>query len=251
MKSQKIHFINTRGIKLFAVLDSPDSNVTSYAILAHCFTCSKDLKAYRSINESLTLSGIAVLRFDFTGIWESKGDFSDTNFSTMTEDIISASDFLGRTLKMPKLLIGHSIGGCAVIIAAKKIQSVNAVVTIGTPAEPANLSLKLSKAKEKAILNGIGDAAIGGKKYKFKKQFFDDLESYKLETSISTLRKPLLILHSPKDTYTSIENAAKIFQAARHPKSFISLGDMDHLMLKKSDASYVGSLIAAWSKRYL
>jgi alpha-beta hydrolase superfamily lysophospholipase len=251
LKPQKLQFNNKRGIKLAAILDSPDNPPSSFAILCHCFTCSKDLKAYRNIDLSMTASGIAVFRFDFTGIGESGGDFSDTNFTTMIEDVLSAGEFLAGNFKAPKLTIGHSLGGCAALAAGKKLSSVNAVVTIGTPAEPSNMSIKLSKTKVRAISAGIGEAVIGGKRFKFKKQFFEDIESYKLQPVIASLHKPLLIMHSPKDNYTSVENAARIFQAAKHPKSYISLDDMDHLMLKKSDACYVGSLIAAWLKRYI
>jgi putative redox protein len=251
LKPQKFHFTNKHGIKLAAILDSPDNLPSAYAILCHCFTCSKDLKAYRNIDLSLTSSGIAVLRFDFTGIGESGGDFSGTNFTTMIDDVLSASEFLSTQYKPAKLIIGHSLGGCAAITGARKISSINAVVTIGTPAEPSKMSIKLSKTKERAIAQGIGETVIGGKKFKFKKQFFDDIEAYKLQPDIAALRKPLLIMHSPKDTYTSVEDAALIFQAAKHPKSYISLDDMDHLILKKSDACYVGSLIAAWAKKYI
>ena len=263
LKPQKFHFTNKRSIKLAAILDSPDNPPSAYAILCHCFTCSKDLKAYRNIDLSLTSSGIAVLRFDFTGIGESGGDFSGTNFTTMIDDVLSASEFLNTQYKPAKLIIGHSLGGCAAIAAARKISSINAVVTIGTPAEPSNMSIKLSKTKEKLMtqpdLRGAeatkqsheSETIIGGKKFKFKKQFFDDVEAYKLEPDIAALRKPLLIMHSPKDAYTSVENAALIFRAAKHPKSYISLDDIDHLMLKKSDACYVGSLIAAWAKKYI
>lgn len=251
MKVRKLHFNNNRGVKLSAILDSPETSPSAFALLAHCFTCSKALKAYRNIDLSLTASGIAVLRFDFTGIGESGGNFSDTNFTSMIDDVVSAAGFLDSHYHAPKLLIGHSLGGDAIIAAASQIHSARAVVTVGTSSEPANLSQKLSKTKERTISEGFAETTIGGKKFRFKKQFFEDIESYRLQPFIAHLRKPLLILHSPKDTFTPIEEAAVIFQSAKHPKSFISLDDIDHLMLKKPDALYVGNLIAAWAGRYI
>lgn len=252
MNSKKIHFLNKQHIKLSGYIDFPsDSEPAHYAVFAHCFTCSKDLKSIGNIDRSLTKAGIASLRFDFTGIGESEGYFPDTNYSNYIEDILASADFLEENYKAPSLLIGHSLGGCAAIESANKIPSVKALVTIGTPAEPSSLSVKLRKIKEKAILEGIAETEIGGLKFKFKKQFFDDIEKHKLEPFIRNLGKPLLIMQSTADTYTPVENAALIFQAAKYPKSFISLDDIDHLMLKKEDAYYAGELIAVWAKKYL
>lgn len=252
MLSKKVQFLNKQNTKLTGYIDfPPDSIPEHYAVFAHCFTCSKDLKSIGNINRSLAKSGIAVLRFDFTGIGESEGYFPDTNYSGYTEDLVASADFLERNYKAPSLLIGHSLGGCIALETAHKIPSVRAVAVIGTPAEPSNLSVKLKKTKEKTELEGTAETEIGGVRFRFKKQFFSDIEMHKLEPFIRNLKNPLLILHSPADSYTPIENADQIFLTAEHPKSFISLDDIDHLMLKKEDANYVGEMIGVWAKRYL
>lgn len=252
METEKINFLNRNGRKLTGYLDFPTGkNPKAYAIFAHCFTCSKDLKAIININESLADSGIASLRFDFTGIGESEGDFSTSNYTGYIEDILSSAEFLNKNYEPPELLIGHSLGGCIAIESVSKISSIKAIAVIGTPAEPSNLSVKLRRTKEKAVLEGIAETDIGGVKFRFRKEFFDDIEKHKIEPFIRNLQKPLLILHSPADTYSNIENAELIFQAAKQPKSFISLDDIDHLMLNKNDAMYAGRLIAVWAGKYL
>ncbi len=252
MRTEKIKFLNRNGQKLTGYLDFPlNKTPKAYAIFAHCFTCSKDLKAIANINNSLANAGIASLRFDFTGIGESEGNFSDTNYTGYIDDVLSSAEFLNTNYKPPKLLIGHSLGGCIAIESAPKIPSAAAVAIIGTPAEPSNLSEKLKKTKERALSEGTAETEIGGLKFRFKKEFFDDIEKHILKPFIKNLNRPLLILHSPADTYTAIENAGLIFQAAQHPKSFISLDDVDHLMLKKEDALYIGELIAVWVSKYL
>lgn len=251
MISTKLKIPNKRGEVLAAILDAPaDGKIKAYAIFAHCFTCSKDLKAIANINHSLTLRGIAVLRFDMTGIGESEGNFTETNFTTQLMDFAAAAEFLKKNYAAPALAIGHSLGGCVAIFSAMKIHSIRAVVVIGTPAEPANLSIKLRKTKEESFNKGSAVRDIGGVKYKFKAQFFHDIEQYHLMKDISNLKKPLLILHSPLDTYTNISNAELIYKNANQPKSLISLDDMDHLMLKKSDANYAGDLIGVWFEKY-
>ncbi len=252
MKSQKINFFNKDGLKLSGYIDSPEADTpVAYAIFAHCFTCSKELKAIANIDSSLAKKGIAALRFDFRGIGESQGDFPETNYSGYLDDVLSAAEFLSENFKPPKLIIGHSLGGCAAIESASKIPSIKAIAVIGTPSEPSSLSHKLRKTKEKAESEGAGEATIGGVKFRFKKQFFDDLENHKLEPYIRNLSKPLLILHSPIDAYTPIESGEEIFKTAKHPKSFVSLDKIDHLMLNKQDAVYVGDVIALWAKKYL
>jgi alpha-beta hydrolase superfamily lysophospholipase len=250
MKSKKVHFLNSNYEKLYGYIDLPETEPISYAIFAHCFTCSKDLKSIAYINSSLANAGIATLRFDFTGIGESEGDFSESTYTGYINDLILASEYLSANYKAPQLLIGHSLGGCVVIEAVHKIPSVNAVVTLGTPAEPSSLSVKLKRTREKAEKGGFAQTEIGGVKFKFRKRFFEDIEEHILEPYIRNLSKPLLIMHSPVDDYTPIENAFLIFQAAKQPKSFISLDKIDHLMLNKRDAVYAGEVIAAWVRKY-
>jgi putative redox protein len=252
MLSEDVLFINKRGQKLAGTIDKPKAGeIKHFAIFSHCFTCSKELKAIANIDSALCKSGIAVLRFDYSGIGKSEGSFTDSNYSSYLEDIDSAYYFLSKEYKAPSLYIGHSLGGCVAIESACSNPAVKAVAVIGTPAEPRTLAIKLKNTRERAIKNGTGVANIGGIDFEFTPAFFDDLEKHNLKSCIEKLKRPLLILHSPADTYTSIENASKIFSAARHPKSFISLDDIDHLMLKKEDALYTGSLIGAWASRYL
>jgi putative redox protein len=252
MISEKFFIRNKYGLNLAACVDFPDNKTPqNYAIFSHCFTCTKELKAIININTSLTDEGISVLRFDYSGIGESEGKFEETNYSMYIEDLISVYDFAKKEFGSIELLIGHSLGGCVTLETAGRINSAKAVVTIGTSAEPSALAIKLKKTKEKAISQGTAISNIGGVNFIFKSQFFEDLNKHTLKPFISNLNKPLLILHSPIDTYSSIENASIIFQTARHPKSFISLDNTDHLLLKKKDALYTGKLIASWAERYL
>jgi alpha-beta hydrolase superfamily lysophospholipase len=252
MQSEDVYFFNKKRFKLAGTIDKPKSGeIKNFAIFSHCFTCSKELKAIANIDSALCKSGIAVLRFDYTGIGKSEGTFTDSNYSMYLDDLDSAFEFLSNEFKAPSLYIGHSLGGCIAIESACSNKAVKAVAVIGTPAEPSTLAKKLKNTRERAIREGTGTANIGGIDFDFKPEFFEDLEKHNLKSCIENLNKPLLILHSPVDTYASIENASKIFTAAKHPKSFISLDDIDHLMLKKEDAIYAGSLIAAWSSKYL
>lgn len=252
MKTEQVRFTNKKGLILAGYLDLPGSGKPdAYAIFAHCFTCSKDLKAIANINFSLAKEGIASLRFDFTGIGESEGEFSDSDYSDYLNDLISSAEFLSSHYKAPKILIGHSLGGCVAIESAKDIQSVEAIVTIGTPAEPSKLSAKLRKTKTRAEEEGIAEVELGGIRYKFKRQFFDEIEKHRIEPYVKNLGKPLLILHSPVDNYTPVEDAGILFSEAQFPKSFVSLDNADHLMLNKNDAYYVGNIIAAWVKKYI
>ncbi len=247
MKSKKIWIVNQKGFKLAAYLDLPDNEEPEkYAVFAHCFTCSKDLKSIANIDESLTNFGIGVLRFDMTGIGESEGDFSDTNFTTQTEDFISAAEYLKLNYQPPALAIGHSMGGCVAIEAALRLPDIKAVVTIGTPAEPSNISVKLKNTKARSIRDGTGTTEIGGVKFQFKPQFWKDIESYHLKGDLPGLNRPILILHSPVDSYTPYENGEELYRIANEPKKFISLDNIDHLMLKKSDAKRVGKIISEW-----
>jgi putative redox protein len=253
MQFQKLYFKNRDGKRLAARLDIPlDEKPTAFALFAHCFTCTKNFNAVVNIDRALALHGIAVLRFDFTGLGESEGDFAETSFSTNVADLVAAAEFLKENFEAPKLLIGHSLGGAAVIHAAQEIPSVEAVSTIAAPAELGGL-LRFVEEKEIEKLESGGETAIkiGGRDFRIKKQFLDDLRQGSVEAAVRALKKPLLIFHSPVDEVVSIDNAAKIFVAARHPKGFISLDSADHLLSNREDSLYVGSVLAAWASKYL
>lgn len=252
MRSKKLYFENDRGQRLAASLDMPvDDEAHTYAIYAHCFTCGKNLKISHYISRILTRHHIAVMRFDFTGLGESEGDFTQTNFSTSIDDLKSAAEFLESEYEAPKLLVGHSIGGTASLAAVRDIPSCRAVTIIASPFEPIHIMDHF--AKEKDIIEKQGQAAIkvGGQTFMINKQFLDDLYATDMHRVIRDLKRPLLIVHSPEDATVDIENAARIYQVARHPKSFISLDNADHLLSREEDASYVGGLIAAWAGKYL
>ncbi len=252
MKTQRLTFKNHEDIELSARLELPiDNYPVAYAIFAHCFTCSKNLNAVSNISRTLTQNGIAVLRFDFTGLGQSQGDFSDTNFSSNVEDIVAAAEFLTSFYQAPSLLIGHSLGGAAVLMAAQHIPSIKAVATVGAPAEPAHVANQFGYQIEEIEDKGIAKVQLAGRPFTVKKQFLDDIRSTKLKTAIHNLGKALLILHSPQDGTVSINNATKIYLAAKHPRSFVSLDGADHLLTKKADSLYVGEVIASWAKRYL
>lgn len=253
MQFQKLYFKNKSGERLAARLDLPlDEKPTAFAVFAHCFTCTKNFNAVVNINRALAKHGIAVLRFDFTGLGESEGDFSDTSFSTNVEDLISAAEFLTDAYEAPRLLIGHSLGGAAVIQAAKKIPSVEAVSTIAAPAELKGLLHFMNGPSPEKIEEDREIAInISGRDFKIKKKFLDDLRQDNMDEAIHNLRRPFLIFHSPVDQIVSIHQAAKIFTAARHPKSFISLDKADHLLSNREDSLYVGSVLAAWASKYL
>jgi uncharacterized OsmC-like protein/alpha/beta superfamily hydrolase len=253
MQFQKLYFENRDGRRLAARLDLPlDEKPSAFALFAHCFTCTKNFNAVVNIDRALALHGIAVLRFDFTGIGESEGDFAETNFSTNVADLVSAAEFLAQTYEAPRLLIGHSLGGAAVIQAAHRIDSVEAVATIAAPAELGGLLSFLDEATVEQ-LEKVGETSIGvgGKDFKIKKQFLDSLRQENMSEAIRKLRRPLLIFHSPVDKIVSIDQAAKIFMAAKHPKSFISLDTADHLLSRREDSLYTGQVLAAWAAKYL
>ena len=252
MTREKIAFQNKQGEQLAAYLDFPvDQQPRAFAIFAHCFTCNKNLKAINNISRALTQKGFGVLRFDFTGLGESEGDFADTNFTSDVDDLVQAHAYLREHHQAPSLLIGHSLGGAAVYMAAHGMPELEAVATIGAPANPdhvtANFQDKLPEIEQK----GEATVNLGGRNFTIRKQFVENLERSNLQHYISTLRKPLLILHSPVDKIVGIDNAGEIFQHAKHPKSFVSLDAADHLLLKKADSLYVGEVIASWSERYL
>ncbi|MCC6864807.1 MAG: alpha/beta fold hydrolase [Ignavibacteria bacterium] len=252
MKTIEVNFKNSKNITLAGEIDLPSAeNISSYAVFAHCFTCSMKLKAIANINRSLTKQGIAVLRFDMTGIGSSQGSFPDSNFTTQIDDVISAANFLERNYSAPKLLIGHSLGGAAILFASAKLYSPKALVTIAAPAEPSNMSIKLRNTKMQSIKTGVAETEIGGIKFNFKPQFFADIEKYNAAELQKGIHLPYLAMHSTADTYSGIENGLKLFSQANQPKSFISLDNIDHLMLNKNDAFYVGNIIAVWAKKYL
>jgi len=252
MPSKKIKFTNVNGYELsarleFPLLQEPDA----FAVFAHAFTGSKSLKATRNISRSLTLNGIAVLRFDFTGLGDSEGDFADTNFSSNVEDIIAACDYLAANYESPKIIIGHSLGGAASIFAASKVASVSAVATIGTPSEPEHVTHLIESRIEEIEETGKAQVDIGGRKYTIKKHFLDDLKSKNMFKVLKDMKKALMVMHSPQDRVVEIDNAAQIYQAAFHPKSFVTLNNADHMLTNKDDAFYAGNVIASWVVRYI
>jgi alpha-beta hydrolase superfamily lysophospholipase len=252
MRIKRLRFPGGQDYSLGAQLDLPDDEPPSaYALFAHCFTCTKNLKAVGNINRALTQRGIAVLRFDFTGLGESEGDFADTNFSSNVEDLIAAAGFLGLHYAPPKILIGHSLGGAAVMQAAHHIPSCVAVVTIAAPRDLGHLGRVLVSTKAEVERQGEAEVVLGGRKFKIKKQFFDDLEQNNMQQVIANLNKPLLICHSPRDGIVDIDNAHHIFTTAPHPKSFVALHQADHLLMDERDSAYVGAMIATWASKYL
>ena len=252
MIRKKIKFTNAQGHELAAIIELPDNNTPKgFALFAHCFTCNKNLTAVRNIGKALTNNGIAVLRFDFTGLGESEGDFVDTNFTSNVEDLLSAAQFLKQNYTAPKIIIGHSLGGAAVIFAANKLPSVKAVATIGAPSNPKHVSKLFKSGIEEINKNGEATLIIGGREFKIQQHFLDDINEKNMDIALKSLKGALLVLHSPQDTTVGIENAAQIYKCAWHPKSFISLDGADHLLSNKEDSLYVGKMIANWSERYI
>ena len=251
MPAEKFNFRNAQGDQLAALLDRPEGPARAVALFAHCFTCGKDNKAARRIAEGLKLHGIAVLRFDFTGLGASEGEFANTTFSSNVDDLVAAADHLREKLAAPSILIGHSLGGAAVLAAAHRIAEARAVVTIGAPADPAHVAGLLKGQTADIDLHGEVEVTLAGRPFKIRRAFLDDIAEQMLTPRIAALHKALLIFHSPTDDTVGIDNASHIFLAAKHPKSFISLAGADHLLSRKSDDAYVGSVIAAWAARYL
>jgi alpha/beta superfamily hydrolase len=251
MKIERIDFPGTDGQKLAARLDMPDDDVRAYALFAHCFTCGKDIFAASRIAQALSAHGIAVLRFDFTGLGASEGEFANTNFSSNVADLVAAANYLRQSYGAPALLIGHSLGGAAVLAAASEISEVRAVVTIGAPSDPSHVSHLFKNHLEQIENIGEAEVQLAGRPFRIKRQFLLDASEHRLTDKIAHLRRALLVMHSPRDTTVDIANAMHIFTAAKHPRSFISLDDADHLLTRKADAIYVANLIAAWSERYI
>ncbi len=251
MPAQTLSLPGARGSMLAARLDLPPAAPpVAYALFAHCFTCSKDTKAATYVSAALAERGIAVLRFDFTGLGASSGDFASTNFSSNVEDLVAAADYLRQHYRAPSVLIGHSLGGTAVLSAAKQVPEAVAVATIGSPFDPAHV-LRLIKDTTAIERDGEAEVDIGGRPFRIRRQFLEDLSGSKLGDSLGRMGKALLVMHSPRDTIVDIDNATRIFAAARHPKSFVSLDPADHLLSRREDALYAGSVLAAWAGRYL
>ncbi len=252
MKAQRLSFQNQDGLQLAARLEVPvDRDPRAYAIFAHCFTCNKNLTAVRNIVRGLTSSGLAVLTFDFTALGESEGAFVETTFSSNITDILAAAAFLEAEFEPPSLLIGHSLGGTASLFAAHQLSYIKGVVTIGSPANPAHVTHLLETAIGEIRQKGKAVVRIAGRPFEIGRAFLDDLEGRDTGAIIKGLRRALLILHSPQDRIVGIDNAAELYQAAMHPKSFISLDGADHILTDKEDSHYVGSVIASWATRYL
>ncbi len=252
MKTEVLKFKNRDGNELGARLEQPvGGNPDAFALFAHCFTCTKNLKAVKNISDGMTRNDIAVLRFDFTGLGESEGDFADTTFSSNVNDLIDAAEYLKENYDAPSILVGHSLGGAAVILAGSQIDSVKAIATIGAPYHPEHVKNLIKDDIKKIEESGEAEVSIGGRPFKLKKQFIDDVESIETNDVLKNLKKALLVLHSPQDNVVGIENAAQIYKAAKHPKSFITLDDADHLLSEKEDSIYAGKVIGSWVSRYI
>lgn len=252
MRSEKVQFPGAFGDSLSARIDFPeDSEPKASALFAHCFTCSKDLKAVGNISRALTGLGIAVFRFDFTGLGESEGDFANTNFSSNIDDLEAASAFMGREFSAPDILVGHSLGGAAVLQAAHRIDSCKAVSTIAAPCNPIHVKQNFEPNLDRIEETGEAEVTLAGRPFKIKKQFLDDLEETRMDSFINNLGRALLIFHSPLDNTVGIDNAAHIFKLAKHPKSFMSLDKADHLLTDEADSVFVGKMLATWAFRYM
>ena len=251
MQSTRPEFTGTDGQKLAAKLDSPSGEIKAYALFAHCFTCGKDVFAASRIAQALTEHGIAVLRFDFTGLGASEGDFANTNFSSNVADLVAAANHMRGALAAPAILIGHSLGGAAVLAAASAITEVKAVVTIGAPSDPSHVTGMFRDHIDTIETEGEAQVQLAGRPFKIKRQFLVDAAEQNLNPKIGQLQRALMVMHSPLDTTVDIDNALHIFKAAKHPKSFVSLDHADHLLTGKEDALWVSAMIATWSARYI
>ncbi len=251
MPRTNVRFDNDSGEKLAGILETPRGEPVAYALFAHCFTCSKNLKAAAHLSRALADAGIAVLRFDFTGLGQSEGEFADTSFSSNVSDLVAAGRFLEREHAAPSILVGHSLGGTAVLLAAASLPSAVAVATIGSPASPAHVSRLFADSRQELKRTGEAQVTLGGRTFRIRREFLDDLDAHELPESIATLRKALLIMHAPLDDVVGIDNATALFTHAKHPKSFVSLDKADHLLSREEDSLYAGRLLAAWASRYL
>ncbi len=249
-ESRKVNFPGSDGSSLAARLDLP-SKPRAFALFAHCFTCGKDILAASRIAGGLAARGIAVLRFDFTGIGSSQGEFANTNFSSNVGDLVAAADYMRRSYAAPYVLIGHSLGGAAVLAAAPQVPEATGIVTIGAPSSAAHVTRHFAANVGEILQKGTAEVSLAGRTFTIAKQFLDDVSEQNLLDGLANLRKALLVCHAPRDEVVSIENASAIFAAARHPKSFVSLDTADHLVSKREDAIYLADVVAAWASRYL
>ncbi len=252
MKTTKLSFKNASGVLLSAKLELPvDQKAHNFVLFAHCFTCNKNLNAVHNISHALTKEGFGVLRFDFTGLGESEGDFANTNFSSNIQDLVAAADFLRTAYQAPTLLIGHSLGGAAVLASKQYLPEVKAIATIGAPYQPEHVAHIFEDVKPEIEAKGIARVKIAGRTFSVKKQFLDDISAVKMHQLIQHLEAALLVFHAPQDDVVEIDNATQIFKTAMHPRSFISLDGADHLLSRAEDSLYVGQAIAAWAARYV
>lgn len=252
MINERLAFAGSTGGRLSARLSLPDDRrVDAYALFAHCFTCSKDLNAAVNISRALTARRVGVVRFDFTGLGESEGDFADSDFSSNVGDLLAAADFMKRQLSPPAILVGHSLGGAAVLAAASHVASVYAVATVGAPFHPGHVTHLFQRSLDEIESRGRAEVVLAGRRFTVTRDFVKDLTEQRMTEAIRNLGRPLLIFHSPVDRTVGVENATHIYTAARHPKSFISLDDADHLLTRERDSLYVGEVLAAWAGRYV
>lgn len=250
MTSERLTFRGAFGDDLAARLELPGGELRGYALFAHCFTCSKDLRAAREISRALAGRGFAVLRFDFTGLGESEGDFADSDFSSNVSDLVAAADFLRAEREAPRLLIGHSLGGAAAIVAAARISEVRAVATIGAPSEAAHVRETLLRANPELEGSEEAEVELAGRRFRIRRELLEDLERQNVEAAVAGLGRPLLVLHAPEDEIVGIEHAERLFATARQPKSLVALDGADHLLTGTDDARWTGELLARWAGRY-
>ena len=251
MRSEAITFVGALGAELSARLEWPAAPPRAYAIFAHCFTCGKDSTAAVRVSRALAAQGVAVLRFDFTGLGKSAGEFAESNFSSNVADILCAAAYLRDHFEAPSLLVGHSLGGAAVLAVGAGIPEVRAIATIGAPADVAHVAHHLGEHTSTIETTGRAEVRLGGRSLTFTRQFLDDLNRHDLLGLVAQLNRPLLVLHAPRDEVVGLDNASKLFLAAKHPKSFVSLDGADHLLMRVEDAQYAADVIAAWAARYL
>ncbi len=252
MATTHVTFPGASGAQLAARIElPPNGDPSAWALFAHCFTCSKDLRAAVAITRELAALGFGVLRFDFTGLGESEGDFADTDFSSNVEDLVAAAEYLAQGWQAPRLLVGHSLGGAAVIRARSHIPSVEAVATLGAPADPGHVLHHIEGQRDEIAASGKATVTLAGRDFTIRESFLHDLEEAEIQTSLENLDAALLVLHSPIDETVGIDNARRIYEAARHPKSFVTLDSADHLLTRKEDAEYAARVLGVWAGRYI